>query len=286
MKQRDNEWRQARLGDVTASRFADVLTNASTKGVFDVEGQRGEWYVTQSAPTGGFRVSGDFDTKAKASERKSELSHEWQKKHFSTTAESYLNEKLAELIHCQPSDTWRSDATDWGTENEPHAFEAAISVVERIFGESLSLPEGDFAYIQHATEPGIGCSPDGIIGKDGLGEIKCPYNGAKWIAMKRLEREYAKHPDSTLRDCELPAADLLGREYVPQVQGQMWASGRKWSVFFYFDPRVKASGVDPLLWARVERDDTHIDSVLAPRVLEFRDYLRAEYENLIGKAPF
>ena len=264
MKQRDNEWRRSRLGDVTASRFGDLLTTASATGVFSTGGSRGAWHVVESGKT----VSGDFARKTDANERKRELATEWQKTHWSQTAESYLDEKLSELIHCQPADVWRSDPTDWGTANEPLAFEAAIPVIQSHFGETLSRPVDEFAYIRHPTEPHIGCSPDGLIGDDGLLELKCFYSGAKFIHAYRFGL-------------------VVPPEHVPQVQGQLWVTGRKWSVFAIFDPRVRASGLDPLLWIRVERDDDYIDNVLAPRVTAFRDYLRAEYERLIGgNEPF
>lgn len=225
MKQREMAWRKARLGDVTASRFADVLTEPRTKAAKAA----GEW---------------------------------------SQTATSYLEEKLAELIHCVPADVWRSDATDWGTAQEPHAFELAIPAIRERFDLQLSLPVDDFAYVHHPTEPHIGCSPDGIIGDDGLLEIKCPFNGAKWIAAKR-------------RGLTVP------REYVSQLQGSLWVTGRTWYAFCYFDPRVIASGFDPLLMTRVKRDDKYIDGTLAPRVLAFRDWLRDEYRKFtIHGEPF
>jgi len=264
MKQRDNRWRRARLGDVTASCYHAVLTAPSPKGVFAVEGERGSWYVARH----GEAVSGHYIRKVDAEERKAELVVDWRQTHWSQTAESYLDAKLSELIHCQPADVWRSDATDWGTENEPNAFQAAIPVIEKTFGEKLSLPVDDFAYVHHPTEPYIGCSPDGLIGDDATCEIKCPYNGANWIAAKR-------------HGLTLPS------DYVPQVQGQLWVCERQWCAFCYFDPRVAASGLDPLLWIKVERDNDYIDNVLAPRVTAFRDYLRAEYKRLIGgKEPF
>ncbi len=224
MKQRDNEWRRLRLGDVTASRFGDVLTPPRAK----TDRKSGKW---------------------------------------SRTAEAYLEEKLTELIHCVPSDVWRKDSTDWGMTNEPHAFQAAIPVIEERFGETLSLPENEFAYLHHPTEPYVGCSPDGIIGDDGLLEIKCPFNGTKWIGMKR-------------RGLTVPP------EYVPQLQGQLWTARRQWCLFCYFDPRVANSGLDPLLTIRVERDDDYINTVLAPKVCAFRDYLRSEYEALIEGGIF
>ena len=263
MKQRDNQWRQLRLGDVTASRFSDVLTTPSMSRIFSVEGERGAWHVLQE----GAVISGDYTRKADADEYRSELAAEWRKTHWSQTAESYLNEKLAELIHCQPLDVWRSDATDWGAANEPNAFEAAIPLVQARFGVELSLPVDEFAYLHHQTEDHIGCSPDGLIGDTGLLELKAPYNPAKWITAKR-------------HGLTVPT------EYVSQVQGQLWVSGRQWCAFGYFDPRVAASGLDPLLMIRVERDNDYIDSTLVPRVLAFRDYLYAEYEALVGKAPF
>ncbi len=264
MKQRDNEWRQRRLPDITASRFGDILTEPSPRGVFTTGGSRGAWYVRGK---NGGRVTFDFKRKADADERKAKMVAEWKKTAWSQTAETYLNEKLTELLTGQPHDTWGSDATDWGTANEPHAFEAAIPVISAMFFTPLLLPEGEFAYIHHATEPGIGCSPDGLIGDDGLAEIKCPYNCAKWVAAKRKGL-------------------ILPPEYVPQVQGQLWVCGRKWCAFCYFDPRVAASGLDPLLWIRIERDNDYIDNVLAPRVIAFRDYLKAEHVAMVGKAPF
>lgn len=248
MKQRDHQWRQARLGDVTASRFKDVLTPPRTKAAREA----GQW---------------------------------------SRTAEGYMEEKLAELIHCQPADVWRADATDWGTANEPNAFEASIPVIEERFGEKLSLPVDDFAYIHHPTEPHIGCSPDGIIGDEGLGEIKCYYNGAKWIAAKRkldaIERRMADVSRTPAVE-KMRAEVLLPPEHKPQVQGQLWVSERKWCAFCVFDPRVAASGLDRLLVVKVERDDEYIDNILAPKVIEFRDWLLSEYHALLGKdaAPF
>lgn len=264
MRQRDPDWRQLRLGDTTASRFPDLMTKPSTAGLFSVAGVRGCWDVFEGSEV----VSSGHEKKADAEEVKRELADKWKESHWSATAESYLDQKLAELIHCVPADKWTSAPTDWGTENEPHAFELSIPVIKEHFGEDLSLPVDDHAYIHHISEPFIGCSPDGIIGDDGLLEIKCPYDGSKWIRMYR-------------RGLRLP------KEYIPQVQGSLWVTGRQWYAFVYFDPRVTNSGLDPLLVKKVERDDHYINTVLAPRVTKFRDWLREEYEAIVKtKEPF
>ncbi len=263
LRQRSTEWRRLRLGEVSASRFGDVLARPSASGVFSITGTRGRYCIARGVEI----VSGEFARKADATERRAELVAEWQATHWSQTAESYLDEKLAEMIHCTPGDVWRSDATDWGTAQEPNAFKAAVPVIEALFNAELCLPVDDFAYIHHATEPHIGCSPDGIIGDQGVCEIKCPYNPSKWMRAKR-------------KGLTLPP------EYVPQVQGQLWVTDRQWCAFCYFDPRVTASGIHPLLWMTVERDNEYIDKVLAPKVTAFRDYLYLEYDRLVEKEVF
>jgi len=253
------EWRRLRLGDVTASNFHKLLTKPPATGIYRVTGSRGEWYVEG----GEIGRSGACARKADAEELKRELVAEWQETHWSDTAEQYLDDNLAELWTGQPMDEIRSAATDWGTEVEP----LAVSELRDLYRGSFQSPEGELAYIHHPTEPFIGCSPDGFIDDDGVIEIKCPYNSGKWV------RAYRK-------GLRLPS------EYIPQVQGQMWITGRQWCLFVYFDPRMDSIG-DPLMETRIDRDDAYIDNTLAPRVIAFRNYLRAEYDRLAKQeTPF
>lgn len=73
------------------------------------------------------------------------------------------------------------------------------------------------AFIPHPTLPNCGVSPDGIVGSDGLVELKCP------AAM-------AKHLDALLN------ADHV-REYYCQIQGQLFVTGRAWCDAVSYDPR-------------------------------------------------
>lgn len=73
----------------------------------------------------------------------------------------------------------------------------------------------------------FGASPDGLVGEDGLVQIKCPL-AATHIAY--------------LLDGSLPT------EYVVQVQGEMLVTGRKWNDFVSYFP-----GLKPFI-VRVERD--------------------------------
>lgn len=80
----------------------------------------------------------------------------------------------------------------------------------------------------------IGCSPDGLVGDDGLIEIKCP--------------SMAVHVEYMIND-KLPA------DYFQQVQGGLFVTGRKWSDFVSYYP-----GIKPFI-IRVERDEDFISSL-------------------------
>ena len=74
----------------------------------------------------------------------------------------------------------------------------------------------------------VGCSPDGLVGTDGLIEIKCPaYN------------TFMRYVDS----------GKLPTQYKYQVHGQMYVTGRKWVDFVAYHPPFK-----PFI-LRVERDE-------------------------------
>ena len=83
----------------------------------------------------------------------------------------------------------------------------------------------------------VGASPDGLIGDDGLLEIKCP-----------ITPTHIGYID----------ADALPSDYKEQVHGQLWVTGRKWCDIISFDPTWK----DQILWRlRVERDEKEIANV-------------------------
>lgn len=92
-----------------------------------------------------------------------------------------------------------------------------------------------------------GCSPDRLLGMDGLVEVK------------------SKLPHLQLEVLERGA---LPPEHKAQVQGQLWVSGRAWCDFISYWPRL------PLFVTRVERDEPYIES-LAQAVADFVNELDA-----------
>jgi len=87
----------------------------------------------------------------------------------------------------------------------------------------------------------VGGSPDGMIEKDGGLEIKCPKLG---------------NHVRNLRTKTMP------RTYIPQVQGNMWLTDRKWWDFMSYYPGL------PSMIKRIERDNAYI-SLLEKAMTKF-----------------
>lgn len=100
----------------------------------------------------------------------------------------------------------------------------------------------------------VGCSPDGLVGENGLIEIKCP---------KRTT-----HIETILSN-KMPSC------YIPQVQGQLWVSGRTWCDFISFAPDISER---PFFYKRVFRDREYIDNLK----LEVDKFI-LELKNIIAK---
>lgn len=75
----------------------------------------------------------------------------------------------------------------------------------------------------------LGCSPDGLVGDDGLVEIKCPSD--------RVFVEYLY-------------SEKIDTKYMHQMQWQMWITDRKWCDYVVYN-----SNLDKIKIKRVERDD-------------------------------
>ena len=99
-------------------------------------------------------------------------------------------------------EAWQgNEHTARGTALEP----LACQQYTRLTGNAVQ-PCGLFL---HPTHSWLAASPDGLIGDDGLLEIKCPAP--------------ANGPHATLPTL-----------YMPQVQGQLFIAGRQWAHFFSF----------------------------------------------------
>ena len=97
-------------------------------------------------------------------------------------------------------------ATEWGKDNETRA----ITAYEVHTGEIVESAGGKQGFVISASHDWLGCTPDGYVGDDIVIEAKCP-------ASMTL---YGKVPD----------------HYMPQVQGQLFITGRKLAHFVCWTP--------------------------------------------------
>lgn len=127
----------------------------------------------------------------------------------SASRKNYAAELVAERLTGCPTEKFVSVAMAHGTDTEPQARDAYC------FFRDVDVIEVGFC--DHPTIAMSGASPDGLIGSDGLLELKCPNT--------------ATHLE-TLLGKAAPA------KYVHQMMWQMACTGRQWCDFASFDPRL------------------------------------------------
>lgn len=185
MEQRSDQWFQARLGKVTASRVADVM--ASIK-------------------------SGE------AAARK-----------------NYKMELLCQRLTGRKEESYQNAAMVRGTELEPVA-RAAYEIDTGLWVEEVGL-------VDHPEIVGFAASPDGLVGSDGLLEIKCP---------------------NTATHVEFLRTGIIDERYRWQMTAQMACTNRNWCDFVSYDDRLP----EQLQYKRVryvldsERHDKMIQEVV------------------------
>jgi len=168
----------------------------------------------------------------------------------SASRANYLSDLVVERLTGQQAEFYQNEAMQWGTETEPQARMAYEAYKNVLVDE-----EG---FIDHPTIANFGCSPDGLIGVDGLIEIKCPNSKT--------------HID-TLLSGKAPS------KYIPQMQTQMAVTGRQYCDFVSFDPRLPEDL--QLFVVRVNRDDEYIAN-LEEEVVAFLNEVEETVNKLKG----
>ena len=176
IEQGSQDWLDLRLGKITASRVADIMSN----------GRGGK---------------------------------------PSLKSESYMNELISEILTGSQVDFKQNAAMEWGTACEPQA--------RAMYELQNDVDVEEVAFIQ--LNEHVGVSPDGLVGSEGMLEIKCP------TSKKQIERALS---------------DSYHADYKAQIQMQLWVSGRKWCDFVSFDPRI--NGNASYLQETVYRDEDYI----------------------------
>jgi putative phage-type endonuclease len=172
---------------------------------------------------------------------------------------NYAAQIIAERLTGCVAASFTNAAMIHGTETEPEARRAYEFFVDR------DVQQVGFA--PHPTILMAGASPDGLVGDDGLLELKCPNT--------------ATHID-TLLSATIPD------KYVKQMQFQMACTGRQWCDFASYDNRlpermrlfVKRVDRDAEAIAEIEREVT----AFLAEIDETVGKLRQQYEPQLEEA--
>lgn len=142
---------------------------------------------------------------------------------------NYMAELIAERLTGEPAEKFVNAAMAWGTEKEPEA---------RALYEFLTDAEvTQVGFVPHPTISDSGASPDGLVGTEGMVEIKCP---------------------NTATHIETLLGQVVPAKYITQMQWQMACTGRQWCDFASYDPRMPDSM--RLFVKRIERDEQFIEA--------------------------
>lgn len=140
---------------------------------------------------------------------------------------TYLYDLLSERVDGK-QESFQSEHMLRGTELEPEA-KAAYSIETGVFIDEVG-------FIAHPTILNFGASPDGLIGTNGLIEIKCP----------KLNTHLKTISTNTIKS-----------EYMYQMYTQMACTGRLWCDFVSYYPNINNS----IFIKRIERNDEKIKEI-------------------------
>ncbi len=162
-----------------------------------------------------------------------------------------MTERLIEEI----SQSYTTPAMQWGIEHE----ENALREYEFIYDTNVTR----CGFIPHPKMEMAGASPDGLIGEDGLIEVKCP---------------------QSTTHLRFFMYDEIKPEYHAQLQFQMACTGRKWCDFMSYNPNFvgKSTGLRMKI-KRILRDEKHIEEI-NKAVEIFLGEIEQEMQKILTKA--
>lgn len=164
---------------------------------------------------------------------------------------NYMAQLVIERLTNKQEESYSNDFMDWGNLQEPFA-RAAYEAATNVLVDEVGM-------ITHPRIEMSGASPDGLVGDDGLVEIKCP--------------KTATHIETLL-------SKTVPGKYNIQMQWQMACTDRSWCDFVSFDPRMP-DGLQMFL-KRVHRDDALIKT-LEDEVIKFLKEVDSKLEQLINQ---
>ena len=149
---------------------------------------------------------------------------------YAASRDNYKAQLVAERLTGCVTPGFTNAAMIHGTETEPEARRAYEFFVDRDVQQ--------VGFIPHPAIEMSGASPDGLVGDDGLLELKCP---------------------NTATHIETLLTGRIPDKYHKQMQFQMACTGREWCDFASYDPRMPERM--RLFVKRIPRDEGEIAEI-------------------------
>ena len=195
--------------------------------IIDVPQGSEEWLAARAGKVTASRMS---DLLSRSKDRKSE----------GAGRRNYRAQLVCEILTGRPQETtFMSKAMEGGIELEPYA-NGSYEVAKNVLVDKVGI-------VLHPRIERAGASPDGLVGRDGMVQFKCPY---------------AATHISYLLSKEVPT------DYQPQMLWEMACAEREWCDFVSYCPSLPERL--QLFVIRFSRDDARIAQLEA----EVESFLR------------
>ena len=168
---------------------------------------------------------------------------------YSASRDNYMAQLVCERLTNTVAESFTNAAMQHGTETEPLA-RLAYEVNQNVLVDEI-------AFVPHPTIAMSGASPDGLVGDEGLLEIKAP--------------QTATHIETLL-------SQTVPGKYNTQMQFQMACTGRSWCDFVSFDNRLPSEL--QLFVKRVPRDNMYI-RLMEEEIVKFLNELDIKIAQLM-----
>jgi putative phage-type endonuclease len=193
-----------------------------------------EWFVARMGKVTASRVA-DILAKTKSG--------------YSASRDNYLAQLVCERLTNEKTESFINSAMQRGTDIEPLARAAYESLKDVLVDE--------VGFVPHPSIIMAGASPDGLVGDDGLLEIKCP---------------------NTATHIETLLSQTVPGRYNTQMQFQMACTGREWCDFVSFDNRLPEEL--QLFVKRIPRDNMYI-RLMEDEIVKFLNELDIKIAQLM-----
>jgi putative phage-type endonuclease len=182
----------------------------------ELEQRSPEWYAVRCGKVTASRIGDILKTLRNGSWAASRRNY----------AAQLVTERLTGKVIEHP---YTNEYMEWGKEQEPLA---------RDLYQELHGPVSEVGFVPHPSIPASGASPDGLVGDDGLLEIKCLIK--------------ANHIDILL-------TEKIDDKHMYQMLWQMACTGRQWCDFVSYNPELPEHM--RLFVKRVHRDEEEINRI-------------------------